>query len=432
MTRSPSAHVAEEEESYVRECPPLLAKVLTSNVTLWALVFLTIGIAISVGALSENRHLFDGDEEIYMRVIRQFADGVSVDLLRTYGGEPASPAPLFFMVYSWCGRLLGFSYPVFRGLSLFITVLATLWVSLLLRRRDPDDPRVYFPILVFLFPYIFCMAFAVMAEPLSLLFTVIGMGCYFQGLACKSDRSLLAGSVAITAALYVRIHASFAPVAAMLVLLLQKDRSALRWCLAGAPLVLRIPLVVLQGGLTVSREAFTATKPELGFCPSNINFFFVWFGYLFFPLLWWCKGKRWINLVVAFCLIPVYIVLAPDFLATHHNGALRTLFLRVGAGTDAARLLAFPAWFIGCYLTMDLIQRIVSAKHVRDMFFGACVVVFMVSLVFSTVAFERYYLLAVPAIVLMGVSASGRRTGYAVMAVWHILFLSLSAARLAT
>lgn len=409
---------------------PAVVRLLSSGTTLLAVILLTTAIAIALGALSDDRKLFDGDEATYMRVISLFDKGLSLDLLRSYEGEPASPAPLFFIIYAWCGKLLGFSYPVFRALSLLVTLLAMLCLWIFLRRQPLHDERVFFPLLAFLFPYIFCMGFSVMAEPLTLLLTVLGLCCYLRGLACRSNVVLLAGSIAVTAALYVRIHAVFAPAALMVVLLLQKDRSVGRWCLAVAPIIARLPLVFLQGGLTVSREAFVYTKPELAFCPSNINFFFVWFGYMFFPLLWWCGGKRWVNLAATLALIPFYILVAPNFLGTEHNGALRTLFLRLGVSTATAQWILFPAWFIGCHMTVDLIQRIVSGKHLRDVFLGSCIVMFMASLSFSTVAFERYYQLAVPAVVLMGVAKTQRLGGYAAMAVCHVLFLALAAARL--
>ena len=408
-----------------------VARLLSSGTAFLVVILLTTAIAIALGALSENRRLFDNDEAIYMRVIELFGGGLSLELLQSYEGEPASPGPLFFMIYAACGNVFGFSYPVFRGLSLAMTLLTMLCLWVFLRKQPLHDGRVFFPLLAFLFPYIFCMGFTVMAEPLTLLFTVLGVCCYHHGLARKSNAALLLGSIAITAALYVRIHAVFAPAALMSVLLLQRDRSVRPWCLAVAPILARLPLVFLQGGLTVSREAFAHTKPELAFCPSNINFFFVWFGYMFFPLLWWCSGRRWVNLAATLALIPFYILVSPNFLGTEHNGALRTLFVRLELNAATAQCVLFPAWLIGCYMTIALIQRIVSGKDLRDVFFGSCIVMFMASLVFSTVAFERYYQLAVPTVVLMGVAGTRRLSAYAAMASCHVFFLVLSAARIA-
>jgi len=163
------------------------------------------------------------------------------------------------------------------------------------------------------------MGFSVMGEPLTLLFTIVGLCCYIHGLKQKSSFSLFLGSMAITAALYVRIHAVFACAALVIILLLQKDRSPLRWFLAVLPILVRLPLIFLQGGLTVSREVFTSTKPELGFCLSNINFFFVWFGYMFFPLLWWARTRRGINFLAVLVLVPFYFLVCPDFLGTEHS-----------------------------------------------------------------------------------------------------------------
>lgn len=411
---------------------PVIARLLSSQKTVLAVILFTTAFAVAVGALSESRELFDNDEIIYMRVIRFFNQGISLELLRSYNGEPASPAPLFFIVYAWVGKLFGFSYSVFRGLSLGITLLTMVCLSVFLRQQTLQEQRVFFPLLLFLFPYIFCMGFSVMAEPLTLLFTVVGLCCYLYGLERKSDLALLIGSIAITAALYVRIHAVFASVALMIFLLLHKDRSILRWCLAALPIFARLPLIFLQDGLTVSREAFTATKPELGFCLSNINFFLVWFGYVFFPLLWWCRGKQWVNSTATVALIPFYLLVTPNFLSTEHNGALRSLFLQLGLNTTTTQWILFPAWLIGCYITIDLIQRIFMARQPREVFLGLCIILFVASLVFSTVVFERYYLLIVPAVVLMGVPKTKQHGGYLAIAALHIFFLALSVARLVT
>lgn len=410
---------------------PVIVRLLSSEKTVLVVVLLITAIAVALGALSENRALFDEDEAIYVRTIGLFKEDLSLELLRSYKGEPASPAPLFFIIYAWCGNIFGFSYPVFRGLSLVITLLTMLCLTVFLHKQALHEQRVFFPLLLFLFPYIFCMGFSVMAEPLTLLFTVLGLCCYLHGLERQSNLALLIGSIAITAALYVRIHAIFAPVALMIVLLSQKERSVLRWCLAATPILARVPLVFLQGGLTVSREAFASTKPELGLCLSNINFFFVWFGYIFFPLLWWCSGRRWVNLTVTIALIPFYVLATPNFLGTEHSGTLRSLFIQFGLTATTAQWVSFSVWIIGCYITIDLIQGIVVANHLREVFLGSCIVLFMASLVFSTVAFERYYQLVVPAVVLLGVSKTRRHSGYFAMATLHIFFLALSTARLA-
>jgi len=388
-------------------------------------------IATALGALSEDRRLFDPDEAIYMRVIALFDTGPSLELLRTYEGEPASPAPLFFMVYAWWGKLFGFHGPAFRALSVLITLVTMLCLWGFLRGSPRPDDRVCYPLLVFMFPYIFCMGFAVMAESLTLLFVVIALIYYLQGLAHKSNVALLIGSIAVAAALHVRIHAVFLPAALMVVLLLRRDRSVVSWCLAAAPIVIRVPLALLQGGLTVSRESFAGAKPELGFCPSNINFFFVWFGCLFFPLLWSCRGRHRINLAAMLVMIPFYVWATPNFLGPEHFGAIRSVLLRLGVNATGAPWLLFPFWFLGCYMTVDLVQRLVTAKDIGDVFLIACVIMFVCSLAFSTVAFERYYQLAVPAVVLLGLNRRQRPSGYVAIALCHVFFLILSAARMA-
>lgn len=195
----------------------VLPRVLSSDGTFFALLVLTTAAAIAAGALSEDREPFgQEDEHVYVRVTRLFEKGISFELLRRYEGEPASSAPLFFIVYAAIGRILGSSYSVLRSLSLVITVLATLAVWTYTRFEAPRDERHFFPQLVYLFPYIFCIGFAVMAEPLTLLLTILGLIGYLRGLVKRSDFALALGSLALLAAAHVRIHAIFAPVTLML------------------------------------------------------------------------------------------------------------------------------------------------------------------------------------------------------------------------
>lgn len=81
-------------------------------------------------------------------------------------------------------------------------------------------------------------------------------------------------------------------------------------------------------------------------------------------------------------------------------------------------------------MTIDLIQRIVMVENFRDVFLSSCIVLFMASLVFSTVAFERYYQLAVGAIVLLGFPKSTNKGGFFAVGALHVFFLLMSVARL--
>lgn len=431
MAMDPSRTAASEQEP-TGDASPGLARFLRSGYTLWVFAAVAVGGAIAAGAIGDQRAHFDPDEVIYERVIHLFADNLSLDLLRDYGGQPASPAPVFFLLYAAVGKLFGMEASVFRALSVILTLLAVACVWLHLRREPGREHRDHFPLLLLAFPYIFSMAFSVMAEPVTLLLTAVALCCYLNGLERNRDGWLLAGSVAVVFALHVRVHAVFVPAALCAVLLLRRDRSVYRWCLALAPIAARVPLILLQGGLTVSREAFQGTKPELGICLSNVNFFFVWFGYVFFPLLWWRHGRLWINLVAAIALIPFYALATPDFLGTEHYGALRTFFVRFDIGSTSAQWLMLPVWFAGCYMSVDLVQRAVAGASVRERFLSACVILAMASLVFSTVVFERYYQLVVPVIVLLGVRRTRRMSGYVAWLACHILFVVLAAARLAS
>lgn len=108
--------------------------------------------------------------------------------------------------------------------------------------------------------------------------------------------------------------------------------------------------------------------------------------------------------------------------------AIAVCTIRVDVTTT--QWILFPVWFVGCYMTIDLIQRIVMVENFRDVFLSSSILLFMVLLVFSTVAFERYYQLVVPAVVLLGLPKTTRPSGFFALGALHVFFLVLSVARL--
>jgi hypothetical protein len=115
----------------------------------------------------------------------------------------------------------------------------------------------------------------------------------------------------------------------------------------------------------------------------------------------------------------------------HNYGAVRSILNQLNVSPTAAPWLLLPAWSAGCYMSLDLLQRILGGRDLRDQFLGAGILLYMASLVLSTVAFERYYQLIVAAIVFMGVPKTRQAGGYVMIALWHFVFLALTAVRLA-
>jgi hypothetical protein len=254
---------------------------------------------------------------------------------------------------------------------------------------------------------------------------------YARGLRRREDRWLLVGSLLIAAALYVRIHALFAVGALGWVLLVRRDVSWRRWALVLLPLALRLPLVFWQGGLTVDRSAHPGVRPELGLALENLSFFFVWLGYSFFPLVAWLRqGWRWSLLGVA-VLLPVYFAFAPDFTSTAHSGALRSILLTLEISGGAAFWLLLPAWAAGAFLSIQLARLALGAEQPEKRLAAAGVLLFALSLLASSVAFERYYQLAVVPLVMLGLRDRSAQLPYLLLAVIHGLFVALSAYRLA-
>jgi hypothetical protein len=109
---------------------------------------------------------------------------------------------------------------------------------------------------------------------------------------------------------------------------------------------------------------------------------------------------------------------------------LRSMLLRANVDGVTASWVLLPFWVVGCYILVDMAGRVLSGVSAMEVLLSCCVLAFMCQLVFSTAAFERYYQLVVPAMVLAGVQRRRKTGGYAVFAVWHLLFLALAGLRL--
>ncbi len=399
---------------------------------MFLILLLSAGVSIAMGALSHDRDLFDRDEAIYLRVTRLFTESVSLDLIKDYEGEPASPAPAFFLIYAGWGKLFGTSLPALRVLSLLFTIAATglLWHHV--RCSDRREDRFIFWALVFLFPYIFNMAFALMAEPSCLFFTVAALLTAMTALRNNQLWPLVFTALFSVIALYIRIHALFINAAVACVLIMQRDKDWRKWLCVLLPLVLRAAIIPLQGGLTVSRETFTATKPELGLCLSNINFFMIWYGLVFFPMIFQTGKYIRTKVTVTIVLLIFYFAFRPDILSNNHNGAIRTFLLLINIESFLlADLLVLPLWAVGCFMTLDLAEKTFFNNNIIDNFLTAGILLYMLELAMSSVAFERYYLLIVPSIILLGARKNLKPTGYLCWGLWHLLFLAFSFVRLA-
>lgn len=408
---------------------PALAAWLASDALFIAVLLSFTVAAIVLGGLTSSRDPFDADELLYTELIRTFERGVSLEFLQDYGGKPASPAPLFFFLYAGAGKLFGSSVVTYRSTSLALTLAAVCLTWIYVRRAWAGGSRDHFPLLLYLFPYIFAMGFAVMAEPLTLLLTVIGLIYWQRALAVRSNAALLVGTLALAAALYVRVHAIFVVGALGATLLLNRDFSVRHWLAAAAPLLLRLPLIFWQGGLTVDRTAHSGPKPELGFAFGHLSFFFIWLGYLFFPLLFWQRARWRVRWLATACLLPLYIFAPPDFYGDAYRGALNTALPTLAISPQLTWWLLLPAWLVGASIAADIGQRALFGQGPREQFLCSAVLLFGLSLLFSSVAFERYYQLAVVPIVFLGLERTHRRAPYVVLLIGHLWFAVLAALR---
>ncbi len=421
------------------------ANLLASGRGMLVVVLISSSAAIAAGALGADREPFSHDEFIYFDLLVRFTEPWSWSLLRDYDGVPASPGPVFFVTYGAVGGIFGHSFAVYRFTSLALTCLTVLTVWRFGATRGGE--RRVSPLLLWLHPYVFAMAFSVMAEPLTMLLTALGLTAYAGAVDRSRDvgrwRLLLLGGVCVTLALHVRIHALIAPVGLLAVLLATRERDWRVWGLALAPLCLRVPLMLYQGGLAVDRTAFEGTKPELGFAPTHLNFFLTWLAINFFVLLPGGGWRLWRAIILIGVLTPIYVLLPPDYLSFGHMGALRTLADRADLSTPMTQVLLYPAWALGVLIASQLARdwlrlgpvplladasgAAVRTARRSDGLLAIAALALGAALMVSTAAFERYFQLSLLPLVMLGLAGANPRASHGLVLAATVCFAAASA-----
>jgi len=187
---------------------------------LWCVIYL--GFALWLAGLSRE---YPGDELRFIDTSRQFASGITVDLLRHYS-EMSGPLP--FAIFSLWGGTFGWALSSMRLLAVAIGFVTLLLMFEWLREVLQSQPAALLTAFVLcLNPYVATMSVFLYTDMISVLFVMSAL------LAVERNHPVLLG-IALSAALLSRQYLIFVVVALGLHYLAKRNYSMLAAVAASA------------------------------------------------------------------------------------------------------------------------------------------------------------------------------------------------------
>ncbi len=346
-----------------------------------------------------------GDEAHFVETVRQFGAGITLNTLRHYN-EMSTPLP--FVLYSLWGRLFDFEVSTLRLFSVLVAVITYLCFHSLLFSLF-EDSRLAVGMTAFLavHPYMIGFSIFVFTDMLAMLCVIL---CC---LSVRNQAPVLLG-LSSAAGLLCRQYFAFLSIAAGLHFLLrfrrQKDVRA-GWMVLGAlgsflPL---LSLCVLWRGLSPENELRDLyLKDGFAFRASILTLYIVQMFVYLLPVVlicWkslytdrrvlaWSFGISWLYWWVPVSAAPAQIEANFQTVGIFHR-LIRAVF---GAGLEggvfyACFLLALP---VVLSLLRDGFARWKSGDAGFVSFLNLAVMSFLLTMPFSYLGWEKYFLPAVP------------------------------------
>jgi len=354
-------------------------------------------------------HLYWGDEVHFVKTVRLFGEGFTLDTLRRYN-EMSSPLP--FMVYALWGQLFGFELQVLRLLSIVIAI-ATYLTFYQLLFSCLDNRKLAFLTTAFLalHPYMIGLSIFVFNDMLSIFFLVLGCVAIWR-------KSPLLFGLSSMFGLLCRQYFAFLPTAAGLFFLLKylKTRGRLARNMVLAVLLSFLPLVLLflfWGGLSPQNEMRTYYLfDDLYFHPDFLVLYILqYFVYLLPFVLWrWKHFYKDLKILGSSAVISLVYLWFPvtasryavavgvDTVGFYHR------FVRYIAGEQWEHVVLYLSFLLGLPLLITLVKGGYMRWMHRDLgfvfFLDLAILAFFIFMPFSYLNWEKYFLLVMPLAVL--------------------------------
>ena len=374
----------------------------TYSRTLVPLLVVLILFQSAVILFIDLRRPYWGDEAHFVSTARAFADGMSVETLRTYN-EMSGPLP--FALYGLWGRLFGIDIQVLRLLSVIIAIATYVLLHRLLFTvfRDPRTALLT-TVFVVVQPYMIGFSVFVFTDMLAMAFLVLAC------LAVLRQKPVLL-AVALACGLLCRQYLVFLVLAAgvysLLRLAKERDRADLSMLLAlGVSLLPMVALGLFWGGLSPDnqlRRLFLDERPA--FHPSYLSLYVSQMFVYLFPLvvLFWRRlylenpslSLAGFLLACAYWLFPI----APPVYTL--NAGIETVgffhrAVRMIVGVQREQSVLFVACLLGMPVVLAVVRDAWTCWKRRDLdflfFCSLAILSFLLVMPWSYLCWEKYFL----------------------------------------
>jgi len=368
------------------------------------LVFLLIFESILILISGLDRPYW-GDEVHFVRTIKEFGQGITLDRLKHYN-EMSTPLP--FIVYALWGRLWGFEIENLRVLSLLIATITYLLFHFLVFNIFRNSKTAFW-LTVFLIiqPYMIGLSFFVFTDMLTMLFLLLGL------LALIKQNPWL-WTLSSAGGLLCRQYFIFFTLAAGIYfttkLLVEKDKSTSKMIISTTlSLIPLLILILLWKGLSPenSRKELYL-KDGLFFHPEYLTLYICLFFVYLFPIILqnWKNYYSHLKLLIIFLFISgIYFIFPVEASqpakAVHVDTVgLFHRFIRLILGEKFEHIIFFIAFWLSLPVLYRILQDGYQRWQRRQLDFGLLldlsIVLFLIIMPFSYVVWEKYFIPIIP------------------------------------
>jgi hypothetical protein len=360
------------------------------------------------------------------------------DTIATYKGSQNYEAkgPLYFLLASLWGRLAGFGLIPLRLLTLALSIIGIVAFQRLLRLLPGPSIQPWTALLPCL-PYFLAMSVTFMTDVPNLTLIILGLLGYLSYISSGNAIQLPLGALCLTCAAYIRVEALYVLPAIAVACWLHKTLDRKLFLSLAIPIVARLPLVFVWGGLAAPPAQARPNVVFLDFSPAHLVFTLAVVGLYFWPTLLApgvarCIARsRWF-LVIALAVVLACVAFTPRLVPNDvesYGGTIRSFVMAL----KLSPYLLLPLWVVFSLLGLGICWH-VAAENIPPQnaivtSLGVCCAIgVLMQAARGPVMYERYLLEVTPfflSLLLMTI-----RSHFALL-LWAIWSLGLQIVQLA-
>ncbi len=357
----------------------------------WPLV-LMIGLA----AFTQLQFPPQYDENSHLNFTHYIAQHPTWHTLVTYEGSEnyEAKAPFVFIVGAAVGSITRFTLPVMRFLVFVSALIGVCFFNRVVRLMN-SDAMDYRSSSVVLIPYFLILSLTYMTDMPTLALMYISFYGLLRSIERSSNSYLIYSILASTAMLYIRIDAAF--IIAGVCLGCASQGLVPRRMILGVlvPLLLRLPLIIVWGGLAAPTAQLRPNPVHLVILPVNAVFSLCVIGFYFLPFSLVGLNRRLrprllfsaIGILLLFCYFPNFSELNPD----HFGGSLRSFLQAAISASSPVRIAVLGVLLIaGVQVLFSSCCPVAGEALATRAIKISCVLGVVMQVAHGDVMFERY------------------------------------------